>query len=247
VRKGPVILVIRSDDEFSSLLRDAGFEVVNLELIRTRPVDDLSDLRTKLATLSEYDGLFFTSPVAAEIFVSERDRKNGFHGGVYALGRRAGNVLEAAGLNVKTGDAANTAEELLDAWDGPEFTGRKFLFVRGEKSIRTIPERLSGRATVDEVAVYTTESVDVNEPVLTNLKDRLANGEVNWVCFFSPSGVERFSEIFGEVANSTFAATIGTTTADAARQSGFNVRYISPKSSAEDFARGLTEHIKSSE
>ena len=81
------ILVCRNDDRFSSLLREAGFEVVNLELIETRPLEDLRPLREKLARLSEYDGIFFTSPVAAEIFVNERNGSNGFHGDVYALGR----------------------------------------------------------------------------------------------------------------------------------------------------------------
>ena len=237
------ILVVRGDDEFSSLLRDSGLEVINLDLIRTRPVDDLSDLRSKLATLSEYDGLFFTSPVAAEIFVRERNRRNGFHGDVYVLGRRAQTILEQAGFSVKTSDAANTAEELLGAFEAFDFSGKRFLFVRGEKSIRTIPETLGGKATVDEITVYTTESADLEEGVVLNLKSRLANREISWVCFFSPSGAERFKDVFGDAANSIYAATIGITTAEAARKSGFEVRYISPRSNSEDFARGLIEHI----
>ena len=85
----PTILVIRNDDEFGSRLVKAGFEIIHLPLVETRPVEDLDVLRSKLAVLSDYDGLFFTSPVAAEIFVRERNRRNGFRGSVYALGRRA--------------------------------------------------------------------------------------------------------------------------------------------------------------
>jgi len=244
--KPSAILVIRGDDEFSSRLRDAGFEVVNLELITTRPVDDLSALRSKLARLSEYDGLFFTSPVAAEVFVRERNAVNGFHGSVYALGRRAKDVLEAAGLKVKTTDTANTAEELVDSFDKSEFSGKKFLFVRGEKSMRTIAERLGSRGTVDEVVVYTTEPASVDKQLLASLKSRMANGDLSWLCFFSPSGVERFTEIFG-AANVIPVAGIGKTTADAAMQFGFDIKYISPRSSSEDFAEGLIKHIKGSE
>src|SRR5947208_16913316 len=95
------ILVIRNDDLFSSTLRQAGFDVINLELIETKPLEDLSELREKIVGLGEYDGVFFTSPVAAEIFVKERNGSNGFHGSVYALGQRAQDVLTAAGLKIR--------------------------------------------------------------------------------------------------------------------------------------------------
>jgi uroporphyrinogen-III synthase len=245
--KRPAILVIRSDDKFSSHLRGAGFEVVNLELIRTRPIDDLSALRSKLATLAEYDGVFFTSPIAAEIFVHERNRQNGFHGSVYALGRRAKIILEAAGFNVKTSEAANTAEELLNAFEPLEFAGKRFLFVRGERSMRTVPEKLGGKATVDEVVVYSTEKSEVDERAFAGVKDLLSKNEIAWVCFFSPFGVERFREIFGDEANSLRAAAIGTTTANAAKRLGVMVEYLSPESSSEAFAQGLIDHIKNIE
>jgi uroporphyrinogen-III synthase len=241
------ILVIRNDDQFSSLLREAGFEVVNLELIETKAADDLAPLREKLARLSEYDGIFFTSPVAAEIFVNERNGSNGFHGDVYALGQRARKVLSDAGLSVKTSDAANTADELLASFNDQEFAGKHFLFVRGEKSIRTIPERLDGKAVVDEVEVYKTEAAGVEPATYRDLYQRLKNVEIDRVCFFSPSAVERFTELFGDHKDSVKAAAIGTTTADAARQAGFDVDFISPRSNAEDFAGGLIEHTKTIE
>jgi uroporphyrinogen-III synthase len=241
------ILVIRNDDRFSSLLREAGFEVVNLELIETKPADDLAPFREKLARLSAYDGIFFTSPVAAEIFVNERNGSNGFRGGVYALGQRARKVLAGARLDVKASEAANTAEELLASFNDQEFNGKRFLFVRGEKSIRTIPERLDGKAVVDEVVVYKTEVANVESATIRDLDQRLSSGEIDRVCFFSPSAVERFAGLFGEHKDSVKAAAIGPTTADAARQAGFNVDFISPRSNAEDFACGLIEHIKTIE
>jgi uroporphyrinogen-III synthase len=63
----------------------------------------------------------------------------------------------------------------------------------------------------------------------------------------SPSGVERFEELFGGSARSVRVAAIGVTTADAARQLGFDVDFISSRSNAEDFASGLIEHIKNIE
>lgn len=186
------ILVIRKDDRFSSTLREAEFDVVNFELIETKPLNDLSTLRAKLAKLSEYDGLFFTSPVAAEIFINERKDSNGFHGAVYVLGRRAQSVLNSSGLDLKSSVDANTAEEMLSEFGDDEFAGRRFLFVRGETSLRTIPESLSGRAVIDEVAVYRTEAKEVDPKALANVRSALERGEFDLVCFFSPSAVERF-------------------------------------------------------
>ena len=238
------ILVIRSDDKFSSTLREAGFDVVNLELVETKPLDDLSALRGQLAKLSEYDGLFFTSPVAAEIFVKERNGSNGFHGAVYALGRRAQNVLASSGLKVRSDVSVNTAEEMLSQIGNDEFAGKRYLFVRGERSLRTIPEKLSDIAAVEEVAVYKTTPADVDEEAIESLRFRMAGREFDVVCFFSPSGVERFAELFDQSADNVKAAVIGTTTAEAAGKAGFEVVFVSPRSNADDFARGLIEHIK---
>jgi len=241
------VLVIRRDDSFGQILRQAGLEVIDLELIETKPLKDLSVLREKLSRLADYDGLFFTSPVAANVFVSERKGTNGFHGNVYALGRRAQNVLETAGLDVRFVADANTAEEMMAALGESEFTGKRFLFVRGEKSVRTIPDVLQGKASIDEVAVYETVPIDIDEGRVKNVKVRLASGEIKWICFFSPSAVERFVELFGDHANDVNAAAIGATTARALTEAGFTVDFISPRSNADDFARGLIEQIKSIE
>ena len=156
-------------------------------------------------------------------------------------------VFADARLNVKSSDAANTAEELLASFNDQDFAGKRFLFVRGEKSVRTIPERLDGKAAVDEVVVYKTEAADVEPATIRDLYQRLKNGEIDRVCFFSPSAVERFTELFGDHKVSVKAAAIGTTTGDAARQAGFDIDFISPRSNAEDFAGGLIEHIKTIE
>src|SRR3954451_5853951 len=184
--KHSAVLVIRHIDNFSALLREAGFEVINLELITTQAIVDLTRLKENLSKLSEYDGLFFTSPVAAEIFVKERNGSNGFHGDVYALGQRSRKVLEKAGLEVKNSDTVNTADEMLESFDTSEFAGKRFLFVCGEKSLRTIPEKLTGFATVDEIAVYSTIAAKVDGTFLKNLTGRISSAEIDRVCFFSP-------------------------------------------------------------
>jgi uroporphyrinogen-III synthase len=243
----PAILVIRNDDRFSRLLREAGFEVLNLELISTQPVADLSDLDDKLGRINEYDGLFFTSPAAAEVFVRESSGRVGFSGSIYALGDRAKRVLEKAGVDVVSRDQANTAGELISLFEKSEIIGKKFLFICGDKSLRTIPERLKGRATIDETVVYETKAVPLKAEEIEDVTGRLKNRDIDWVCFFSPSGVERFAEVFQASGYEARGAAIGKTTAQKARDLGFQVEVVSPRSNAEDFARTLIEHIKNIE
>ena len=238
----PCALVIRPADRFSSLLRQNGYEVLNLELIRTEPLEDLRELDEKLAGLSGYDGLFFTSPIAAFIFAERAKRLAiGFCGKVYVLGERARKVLDEAGFNSVHRPAANTAEELVRSFDNIEFASGKYLFVRGDKSMQTIPRLLAGICEIDEVTVYRTVESLPDDDLVQDIKIRLRESQIDWVCFFSPSGVEGFLRHFAsEIANAR-VAVIGETTASRAREAGMNVRFVSHRSHAEDFARGLIE------
>ena len=239
----PAVLVIRGEDLFSDRLREAGIEARNLELIKTQPVADLRDLRKTFGRLSEYDGLFLTSPAAAEVFVEQLPASNNFTGSIYVLGERAKKVLQWAGFDCKYRDSANTAEELISSFENSEFDGKRFLFIRGDKSMRAIPDLLDGKATVDEIIVYETKAVQPDESEIADLNTRLQNGDIGWICFFSPSGVERFRTIFGNSARASVAA-IGATTARKAEGCGFSVKFISDRSNAENFAKGLIEHIR---
>jgi len=241
--KPTVILVVRRDDRFSELLREGGSQVENLELIATEPLEDQSELRQKLEHLNDYDGLFFTSPVAAEVFINESDGKH-FEGKAFALGERARSVLANAGFRVVYHDAANTSEELIEHLDPDELVGKRLLFVRGDKSMRTVAERLTGSAKIEEVVVYYTKRLRPDDQRLRELRSRLSRGDIDWVCFFSPSAVENFSRFFDVEELRAKGAAIGETTGEQMRSSRLPVSLISTKATSEDFAQQLSEYIK---
>lgn len=241
----PRVLVIRHDDRFSSLLREAGFEVRNLELTKTEPIENLNRLDERLGRIDEYDGLFFTSPNSAGVFVQRMNRSSRKFGGkIYVLGERAKKILEDAGFDVAFSESANTASELLSSFDESEFAGKRFLFVRGEKSMRAIPELLGPIADVDEVAVYRTTEKRPSEPFVREIRELLQRGGVDWICFFSPSGIERFVQLFSaDVRNDLNVAAIGSTTAKKARETGMDVKFVSRKSNMDGFAAGLIDYL----
>jgi uroporphyrinogen-III synthase len=244
--KPRLILAIRGDSQFSELLRKSGFKVENLELIRTEPLADQSEFRARLQRLSEYDGLFLTSPAAADVFAKEVSAGTKFEGKIFALGERARNVLQDAGFEIACDDTANTSEEMIESLDPLEFAGKKLLFVRGNRSMRTVVERLDGRAVVEEVVVYETRRLEPDEDTLLDLRSRLSGGEIDWICFFSPSGVDAFCEFFIAKKVKAKIATIGETTAKKIKDAGLAVNLISTKATAEAFAKELSEQIKKS-
>jgi uroporphyrinogen-III synthase len=245
----PTVLVIRDDDRFSAELRRNGFAVENLQLIRTEPVADPSLLIDKLSRLDRYEGVIMTSPVAAEVFIEHgKVAASTFQGKFYVLGHRAKSVLEGAGLGVEYFDGANTATELIERLGVSKFAGKRLLFVRGNRSMRTIPALLGTVAEIDEVIVYNTVEVVPADEVLDNVRSSLLAERIGWVCFFSPSGIECFVRYFGNrLPDSLRAAAIGTTTADAAKRAGFDVRFVSPKSDSKVFAEALAGFITENE
>lgn len=246
VMKPPVVLVVRPDDDFSALLRSNGCEVLNLELITTIPLADLAAFDEVSRRIDDYDGLFFTSPVSAKVFVERFEAAgNTFFGKMYVLGRRAKTILENAGFNVVFAEGANTAEELIGSFDEAQFAGTRLLFVRGSRSLRTIPKLLAGKAVVDEVIVYETKHAWPQERIVSSVRSRLSGGEIDWICFFSPSAVDSFCRLFTpEILKSVKAAAIGETTSLRVRERNMRVEFVSKKATAEAFAAGLIGKIK---
>jgi uroporphyrinogen-III synthase len=221
--------------------------VTDLELVRTEALNDLAGAELVLAGVDDYDGLFFTSPVAAEVFVrSMRSRGGGYAGKIYVLGERAKAILEAASLPITHDAEISTAAQLINKFGDAEFAGKRFLYVRGDKSLRTIPNTLSGIADVDELVVYRTRDTDPAADVIEAVRAKLRGSEIGWACFFSPSGVERFAALF-KTRNHLKAAVIGETTAAKAAEAGLSVGFISARPDAEHFARELAAHIKNIE
>lgn len=245
----PAILVVRPDGRFSEVLRENGCEVLNLELIKTEPLDDLSELAETVQKVEQYDGIFFTSPEAAEIFLRHLTLKGGkFSGKVYVLGERAKAVLDGSGLNMIFSPTANTAQELIESFDETEFAGKKLLFIRGDRSVRTIPVMLAQVARVDELVVYQTVTLSPGEKLIESFQNRLRRNEIAWACFFSPSGVDSFIDHFGgEDLEKVKAAAIGETTASRAKEVGLDVPFISARSNTEDYATGFAAYVKNFE
>lgn len=217
------VLVVREYDEFSRILEARGFDVVNCPAIRTVQVVDKIELGAQL------DGVFISSRAAAGILA----RSGGVSGAVYVFGRKSFDILKDRGFDLRFVESANSAAELLAAIPRSEIEGKRFAFVRGEESLRVIPDGLRRMgATVDEIVVYRTERVAIPEAVRTR--------DFDWICFFSPSAVASFIDQAGNgKLRSAKIAAIGNTTASSLAENAIGVEFVSPSASAVEFAKEL--------
>ena len=177
------VLVIREYDKFSEILAEANLEVVNFQAIQTLPVENLDELDEKLGEVKSYNGLFLTSPKAAAVFLQKVQEKNfEFSGKVYVLGNRTKTLFEnfdKADFEIVFRENANTAEELINSFGDGEFTGKKFLFLSGDKSLRTIPELLKSVAAIDEIIVYRTIENSFDKVLIDEIKRKFRENAIN--------------------------------------------------------------------
>lgn len=238
--KKPLILVVREFEDFSRTLIENGFEVINFPTIATIEAEDLSDFKKKIEELERYDGVFFTSPKAAKVFLENFDKS--YDGKIYVLGNRAKKLFENRNFKIVFSKEANTAEEFINSFDGNEFAGRKFLFVKGDKSLRVIPKMLEDIAEIDETIVYKTIESEIDGQLISEMKQKISRKDINFICFFSPSAVESFLNVVENFKqNEIKIAAIGTTTAAKAKEENLKVDFI--VADAKNFAAEFVEYL----
>ncbi|HXG85135.1 MAG TPA: uroporphyrinogen-III synthase [Pyrinomonadaceae bacterium] len=239
------ILVIREKDVFAQVLIENGFLVTNFPTIKTETVSDLSELEGFIAEIETFDGIFITSSKAAEI-VSAKLSETGkdFNGKFYVLGKRSGDLLKKFGYETFFSERATTAEELLQLIPKEELKNKRFLFPRGNRSLRVVPEMLLNIAEVFETIVYQTTEIETDKAILLVIKEKFERGKFDAICFFSPSGVEEFLKKFESFSQGEMIiAVIGQTTARCVEENNLRVDFISAKPNAKDFAFELTDFL----
>ena len=240
------ILVVREKDRFSSILIEQGLAVTNFPVIKTEPLVDLSELEDYLARIECFDGIFITSLAAAEIVhkkTAEIDKSIATK--FYVLGKRSDEFLKNKGYKTFFDERATTAEELLKIIPAEELANKKFLFVCGNRSLLTIPEKLENIAEVCQTIVYKTSAASSNEKNSDKVKQKIDAGKIRAICFFSPSAVAEFIKRFADFEQGkTKIAAIGQTTADFIAKSEMRVDLVSSNPSAEVFAAELADHLR---
>lgn len=238
------VLVVRKFDIFSRILTLNEFSVINCPLIETVRTENSRALGAKISA-NNYDGIFLTSQKATEIFGDEVfDKMHAYGGRIYVLGKSSFEMLRGKNLDVFFAETANTAREMLAAIAPEDLQNKRFLFIRGNRSLGTVPDFLKNKATLDEAIVYETRKIALETGIKSEIEEKLKTGEIAAACFFSPSGAESFLSEFGaESLRQTRIATIGKTTSEYFAEQNLKTDFTSSMASAEDFANELTDYL----
>jgi len=237
---GKTILCTRPEidsAEFISSLRITGANVISFPVIEIVPITDFTELDEKLAKLKEYSGVIFTSSNAANIFFNRILKiKTELNNIIYAVGEKTAETIKGYGYDACFVPEQFTSKELAGLIKENAGHNDRFLFPRGNLSMRAIVDKVEN---VDEVVVYETRRPEQSENK-DEIDSILKKGEADCIAFFSPSAVTNFMEIFPDFKqNKASIAVIGNTTFKRAEQSGLVSEIKAERSTSE----GLSEAI----
>jgi uroporphyrinogen-III synthase len=222
----------KSELKLSAVLKQGGADAVSYKVIEVMPVESLSELDERLKNIENYSGIFLTSLNAAEVLIDRMKQNNiKFSGKFYAVGVRICEMLKENGYESDSIPEADSAENLIKAVPEEDVKDKKFLYPRGNLSLRVIPDKLGSSCNIDEVIVYNTVKIK-------NLSDDLE--DMDCIVFMSPSSVESFLENNPEFRQGDVkVAAIGSTTAQRAEALGLRVDIVPERQSGTMLAEAI--------
>jgi uroporphyrinogen-III synthase len=243
------VLVTRPKDQAASFvqkLEQYGLNSIVFPTIEIRPVSGW-----KVPDLSQFDGLFFTSPNSVSFFMEQLLRespdelKTLQQLKVWAVGKTTSADLAVHGVTTEPIPKIADAVTLMEEIDSSTIAGHSFLFLRGSLSLGTIPEVINKRGgSCIELTVY--ENLPPSLEESSKIKSLLEKGELSCLSFTSPSTAVNFFEAMGTTAIPTGVqiAAIGTTTASALKKLGISVDIIPESFDAPGFAKAIAKALE---
>ena len=240
------VLVTRPKDQAASFvqkLEEYGLDSIVFPTIEIRPVSGW-----KVPDLTQFDGLFFTSPNSVSFFMerllreSPEELKNLQQLKVWAVGKTTSADLAVHGVTTEPIPKIADAVTLMEEIDSSTIAGHSFLFLRGSLSLGTIPEVIKKRGGhCVELTVY--ENLPPSLEESSKIKSLLEQGGLSCLSFTSPSTADNFFEAMGTTTlpAGVQIAAIGTTTANALKKLGVKVDIIPESFDAPSFAKAIAE------
>ena len=223
---------------------------VILPLVSFEEPEDFAPLDRAIADLQQFDWLILTSAQAVRAIVKRAfDLRKPLGGSwsrlcVACVGPVTAEAARNANLLVeyvaKTHNGAALAEEL-----GDRLRGASVLLPRSDRANPDLPAALKqyGAGVTEVVAYRTLRPVGMGKEELK----RVVDGEADAILFFSPSGVQHFTEIVGspelQAIQSKVAITaVGPVTTKALREVGVSRIVVAADTTAASVIEALEKH-----
>ena len=245
--------------DLQNALERLGARVILFPTIEIAAPDSYADLDDAVKNLTAFDWLIFTSANAVEHFlrrveVNEIDAAEIDYLRVCAIGEATFERLRLAQIHVDVVPTEANAEtvfaEIINYVGGEnELADLRFLLPRSNIAREFLPEKLRehGAIVVSAVAYQTVLPV---KPETGKLIALLQSGAIDCITFTSPSTLKNFVKIFENhelprLLKNVALACIGETTANTARENGFEIAVVASEANADAFADGIAAYFKS--
>lgn len=171
--------------------------VIHTPLIKIEPIDDFSQVDKMLTCINTFDMLIFTSRYGVKYFF-ERLHHMGFdsrtlsHLQIVSIGKRTTQELKKYSIKPDLQPYDESSVGLLKLFFDLKIENKKILIPRSDKGLPILPHglmRLKNRVTL--MIVY--------QNVFPADAHRVDLNEFKYVAFSSPSGIENFHKLYGEL------------------------------------------------
>jgi uroporphyrinogen III methyltransferase / synthase len=224
---GKKVVVTRARAQASELARrlDAlGAEPVELPAIRIEPRIDTDEVRQAVESLHTYALVCLTSTNAVQLLFEAmaaqgRDARALANASVAAIGSGTEAALAGFGVIADIVPERFVGEELVQALEELELTGKPVLVARAAEARELLPETLRKRgAEVDVVALYETVAEAPDPEALERASD------ADFITFTSSSTVRNYLQASPNgIPKGAKVVSIGPVTSEAAREAGLTV------------------------
>lgn len=252
---GKRVLVTRPREQAIDLVRR--LEILGavpsvLPAVAIEPVDDWSEVDTRLGRLRDYDWLVFTSVNGVRAFFGRlratgRDLRTLGDIKLAAIGPGTAEALREYHLDTDLVPAEYRSESLAAAL-AERAEGKRILLARADRGRDVLRDELARVATVDQVAVYRqSDAVPVDAPAL----DALRRGEIDYVLLTSSNIARAFLGALDDVCRGRIRdghsriATISPVTTAAVRELDFPVAAEARIFTTDGLLQALVEDVNS--
>ena len=219
-----------SNEVFAGKIVAEGGNPVRFAAIKIKPLTERVQLLQTLAKIAEYDWIIFTSENGVSIFFDclktlKKDARIFGPAKIAAIGSETADRLCKFGIRADFVPTVFTSRELGKQLIGfTNMNKKKTLLLRSDNASKELVELLTrAKASVEDTAIY---AVETERNDSEGLKKKLADGQIDWLTFASPSSVRGFFEqIPVELVNSGTVkiASIGPVTSEELKRNGLKV------------------------
>ena len=236
-------------DELKRLLEAEGSQLVELPLIRIKPLELSKGDTLILDTLNRFDWLILTSPNGVRSFFDSLKEKGidtlpaGIQIGV--IGKKTQKVLSTFGYEPAFVNPGNTAEEFVAAFI-PQIRNSSekpyILLALGNLARTVIQDELKEHATCTRINVYETVMPDsADEKTLQLIREN----RYEMLIFTSPSTIQNFMQLQLNIpAEDLRIACIGEITAREAKNQGILPTVVAEDASAQGIVDAIIHYSK---